>query len=597
MRYLIMQPYLSYRGAETMSIGLTRELIKRGETASILGLYLDRQDTVGVRFILPPKKVQKIFMSSKLMVWTFGAPYLIFLILKNIRNFDILVPYNLPTSWFAQFFGKLFNKPVIWMAQGEIGAGMANKIIVPSNYLAKKILKRYGKKSSVIHNPIAKISGNIKDLPKEVLDLRKNNKFVFLQVGAINSQKRQMEMLEVFEKVLKVEPKCALIFVGEGDISNLKLENKVFLAGYVPKNKLGGYYQICDLNLLPSTNETFGGTPLEALTFGKNSLITTDSGVKEAISEFAIVSKPSKSEIFKNLLKYIKNKKHFDNLALKNKNRIIKDLTWENYTDSFLKEVDLDPIETYKESYYDSHYKTAPIDLLNERVVRLNRALNFINPKKGEKILDLGVGLGDLALEMAKRGAKVWGIDYSDSAIKLAKKKCGNKVKLQKMDAQKLDFTDNFFDKVVSIDVFEHIHQHKLEIALAEVRRVSKNNALLVVETSPNTYFWYPIMFLGKLVFNMKELKSEKYHINLFNYFRLKNTLQSVSKSVKVSLHNDGKNFLSSRVIGSNLDGQSKSKKVIYQILKFIDNVTDNRFFERNIFFGHDLWAVAKIKK
>lgn len=593
MRFLLMQPWLSYRGAETMSIGLTRQLIKRGYTAKIMGLFLDRQDESGVNFILPPKFLQKLFIKSKFLIYMFGAPYLFYMLLKNYKDYDVLVPYNLPTSWFSIFFGK----PVIWMAQGSVGTSLVNKIIAPSNYLAKKIYKRYKKQAVVINNPIAQIDGKLSDLPEDVLKLRKENKFVFLMVGAINSQKRQVEMLQIFNKLLKIEPKCALVFVGEGiDLPKLK-GNNIYVAGYVPKNKIGAYYKICDLNLMPSTNETFGATPLEALKYGKNSLITNDSGIKEVVGGFAIVSKKSKLEIYKNLLKYINNKKYYDNLSLKHKNKIINKLTWEKYTDRFLEEADIDPKDTYTKTYYDSHYFKAPKDLMNERKVRMSRALELLNPKKGEKILDLGVGTGDLAYEISKSGAKVTGIDYSKSAIETAKKKFGNYLNILEMDASKLDFPDSYFDKVISIDLIEHIYPDKLKKVFSEVKRVTRKNGKFIVETSPNTFFWYPILFVGKIIFGMKHLESEKYHINLFNYFRLKKELSEYFNNVNITLHNDGKNFLSSRVIGSDLAGKSDSRKIIYKLLKIYDKATQNIFFEKSIFFGHDLWAVAKIKK
>lgn len=43
--------------------------------------------------------------------------------------------------------------------------------------------------------------------------------------------------------------------------------------------------------------------------------------------------------------------------------------------------------------------------------------------KKGEKILDVGCGTGDLACQMADAGAKVVGIDSSEKMIAKAKEK------------------------------------------------------------------------------------------------------------------------------------------------------------------------------
>jgi trans-aconitate methyltransferase len=56
--------------------------------------------------------------------------------------------------------------------------------------------------------------------------------------------------------------------------------------------------------------------------------------------------------------------------------------------------------------HYVSHYGQAVVDLLS--------------PKSGETILDAGCGTGDLANDIASRGASVTGIDPSDTMIKKA---------------------------------------------------------------------------------------------------------------------------------------------------------------------------------
>ncbi|MNF01212.1 Ubiquinone biosynthesis O-methyltransferase [compost metagenome] len=48
---------------------------------------------------------------------------------------------------------------------------------------------------------------------------------------------------------------------------------------------------------------------------------------------------------------------------------------------------------------------------------------NTLNPKRGESILDLGCGTGDLAYEIAKSGASVTGMDMSEAMIQQAQKK------------------------------------------------------------------------------------------------------------------------------------------------------------------------------
>ncbi len=49
--------------------------------------------------------------------------------------------------------------------------------------------------------------------------------------------------------------------------------------------------------------------------------------------------------------------------------------------------------------------------------------ISLLDPKPGEKILDLGCGTGDLTHEIAMSGASVMGIDQSVTMIQQARKK------------------------------------------------------------------------------------------------------------------------------------------------------------------------------
>jgi trans-aconitate methyltransferase len=49
--------------------------------------------------------------------------------------------------------------------------------------------------------------------------------------------------------------------------------------------------------------------------------------------------------------------------------------------------------------------------------------VELLNPQRGEKILDLGCGTGDLTYEIAKAGSTVFGIDLSQSMIEKARQK------------------------------------------------------------------------------------------------------------------------------------------------------------------------------
>ena len=72
---------------------------------------------------------------------------------------------------------------------------------------------------------------------------------------------------------------------------------------------------------------------------------------------------------------------------------------------------------------------------------------------KGERVLDVGCGIGWLVWQFARGGANITGADLSDNSLALARKRLDNdglSAELVKANAQELPFPDNSFDFVTS---------------------------------------------------------------------------------------------------------------------------------------------------
>lgn len=72
----------------------------------------------------------------------------------------------------------------------------------------------------------------------------------------------------------------------------------------------------------------------------------------------------------------------------------------------------------------------------------------------GDRVLDVGVGTGNAAIEAARRGAIVTGIDLTPAQIERARDRCaqeGVDVELRVGDADDLDVPDATFDVVLSV--------------------------------------------------------------------------------------------------------------------------------------------------
>lgn len=110
------------------------------------------------------------------------------------------------------------------------------------------------------------------------------------------------------------------------------------------------------------------------------------------------------------------------------------------------------------------------------------KTVDFAGIDSHKKILDICTGTGDLALEFAKQGNEVLGIDLSEDMIEVAKAK--NKFKnlgFEVGDATKLSFEDNSFDVITSSFGLHEMPKSIMLKTLDEVRRALKNNGKFVI--------------------------------------------------------------------------------------------------------------------
>jgi SAM-dependent methyltransferase len=113
----------------------------------------------------------------------------------------------------------------------------------------------------------------------------------------------------------------------------------------------------------------------------------------------------------------------------------------------------------------------------------------------GERVLDVGVGPGLLAYEMALvvgEAGRVAGIDASEPMIEMARQRCREQswTDLRIADATAVPFGDASFDAVVSTQVYEYVDN--LPEALAEVARVLRpGGRVFILDTDWDTAIWH----------------------------------------------------------------------------------------------------------
>ena len=107
----------------------------------------------------------------------------------------------------------------------------------------------------------------------------------------------------------------------------------------------------------------------------------------------------------------------------------------------------------------------------------------------GKKVLDYCCGEGILTRKLAQKGAQAYGIDISPFSIEKAKEKSlqediSSTTFFSVMDAEKMNFEDNFFDVVVCHGVLHHLDVKK---AFPEIARVLKPGGK-VIAAEPLAY-------------------------------------------------------------------------------------------------------------
>ncbi len=125
--------------------------------------------------------------------------------------------------------------------------------------------------------------------------------------------------------------------------------------------------------------------------------------------------------------------------------------------------------------------------------VSFNKAkqVRILGPKTGMKILDAGCGRGETALALAKAGATVSGLDYSESAVELTRETLADypDSDIRVGSVTDLPWPDNTFDRIQFSDVIEHLDPPQTVPALCEFHRVLKPGGFALVHTAPNLLF------------------------------------------------------------------------------------------------------------
>ena len=181
---------------------------------------------------------------------------------------------------------------------------------------------------------------------------------------------------------------------------------------------------------------------------------------------------------------------------------------------------------------------------------RMARSLLLMSLRPGMRVLDMGCGRGEIVLHAARRGAEVVGIDYSADCLRLtrrtlevASQRDRTRVTLRQADATALPFGNGVFERVLMLDIVEHLHDWQIGCALREAHRVLNPKGYLVLHTLPNRWALqcgYPLFRLlsRRLPRNPRSEVEQSVHINEQHLLSLKRALHEAGFAFEIWLEN-----------------------------------------------------------
>jgi 2-polyprenyl-3-methyl-5-hydroxy-6-metoxy-1,4-benzoquinol methylase len=128
-----------------------------------------------------------------------------------------------------------------------------------------------------------------------------------------------------------------------------------------------------------------------------------------------------------------------------------------------------------------------------KHLIKIERSWYLGKIKPTDKVLDLGCNNGQHTLKIAKKCRKIIGLDQDERQLTIAVNSASERgiknVIFRKQNLEKkLNFSDRLFDKVIFLDVLEHLVNRRQ--ILLEIKRVLKPRGLVFIAIPNSQTSW-----------------------------------------------------------------------------------------------------------
>ena len=177
--------------------------------------------------------------------------------------------------------------PAISAFEGT-GLTRADRVICVSQLTRDVVVSRYGvdpNRARVVHNAVTQREARARR------DVQADTPPTVLFLGRLTHQKGAEFFLRAAALVSKRRPDVRFVVGGDGDLRDelvertvqLGLSRCVFFTGFLDADEVERAYAGADLYVMPSVSEPFGIAPLEALAMDVPVIVSSSSGVAEAL--------------------------------------------------------------------------------------------------------------------------------------------------------------------------------------------------------------------------------------------------------------------------------------------------------------------------
>lgn len=166
-------------------------------------------------------------------------------------------------------------------------------------------------------------------------------------VSTFLERKNQLSLVYEFS-LIKEEIPHNLYLIGGGDpsymnkvknlIYELKLQDRVFITGFISKSHKDRLIQEAEFSIYPSLYEGFGIPLLESVSQNTPVITTKNTVMQEVCEDAAIYFDASKTTDLAFQIKYLAGNKELQQILLQNSRRILDKYTWNNTASKVYKE-------------------------------------------------------------------------------------------------------------------------------------------------------------------------------------------------------------------------------------------------------------------